>query len=122
VTALPKKLTRAELIDHIVEKFNIHKTEVNLLLELVFDDIKKALADGRIVELRSFGTFEIHVRAGRKARNPKTGEKLVTQERGVVFFRPGREMKTLVKKVNEAAGEPEAGADHTAATDSAEAD
>ncbi len=122
MTALPKKLTRAELIDHIVEKFNIHKTEVNLLLELVFDDIKKALAEGRIVELRSFGTFEIHVRAGRKARNPKTGEKLVTQERGVVFFRPGREMKTLVKKVNDAAGEPTGRADHPAATESAEAD
>jgi nucleoid DNA-binding protein len=100
VTALPKKLTRAELIDHIVEKFKIQKTEVNLLLELIFDDIKKALAEGRSVELRSFGTFEIHIRAGRKARNPKTGERLVTEERGVVFFRPGREMKALAKKTN----------------------
>jgi integration host factor subunit alpha len=98
VTALPEKLTRAELIDHIVEKFNINKNEVNLLLELVFDDIKKALAKKRIVELRSFGTFEIHVRARRKTRNPKTGERLVTEERGAVFFRPGREMKQLVKK------------------------
>jgi len=111
VTALPKKLTRAELIDHIVEKFKIHKTEVNLLLELVFDDIKKALAEGRSVELRSFGTFEIHVHAGRKARNPKTGEKIVTQDRGVVFFRPGREMKTLVKHVKETAGDPDAQSD-----------
>jgi nucleoid DNA-binding protein len=100
VTALPKKLTRAELIDHIVERFKIHKTEVNLLLELVFDDIKQALGDGRIVELRSFGTFEIHIRAQRKARNPRTGEKLMAEERGTVFFRPGREMKNLVKKTN----------------------
>jgi integration host factor subunit alpha len=97
---LPKKLTRAELIDHISEKFNIHRTQVNILLELVFDDIKKALAAGRVVELRSFGTFEIHVRAGRKARNPKTGEKLTTAERGAVFFRPGREMRSLAKTTN----------------------
>ena len=100
MTALPEKLTRAELISHIVEKFKINKNEINLLLELVFDDIKKALAQGRIVELRSFGTFKIHVRAQRKTRNPKTGERLVTEERGAVFFRPGREMKELVKKAN----------------------
>jgi integration host factor subunit alpha len=98
VAALPVKLTRAELIGHIGERFKLNKNEVNLLLELIFDDIKKALAVGRIVELRSFGTFEIHVRAKRKARNPKTGERLVTEERGAVFFRPGREMKELVKK------------------------
>ncbi|MBN2354385.1 MAG: integration host factor subunit beta [Spirochaetales bacterium] len=117
MTALPKKLTRAELIDHIVEKFNIHKTVVNLLLEHVFDDIKKALAEGRSVELRSFGTFEIHVRAGRKARNPKTGEKLVTQDRGVVFFRPGREMKTRVKKVKKPSGNPGAQTDRASIRD-----
>jgi nucleoid DNA-binding protein len=106
VTALSEKLTRAELIGHIVEKFNLNKNVVNMLLELVFSDIKQALAQGRIVELRSFGTFEIHVRAQRKTRNPKTGERLVTEQRGAVFFRPGREMKELVKKSK--AGRPAA--------------
>jgi integration host factor subunit alpha len=119
VTALPKKLTRAELIDHIVERFKIHKTEVNLLLEMVFDDIKQALGEGRIVELRSFGTFEIHIRAQRKARNPRTGEKLVTQERGTVFFRPGREMKNLVKKPGTAKPDPKTHADAPTAAENA---
>jgi nucleoid DNA-binding protein len=119
VTALPKKLTRAELIDHIVERFKIHKTEVNLLLETVFDDIKQALGEGRIVELRSFGTFEIHIRAQRKARNPRTGEKLVTQERGTVFFRPGREMKNLVKKTGAKKPDPKIQADAPAAAENA---
>ncbi len=116
---MQKKLTRAELIDHIVEKFKIHKTQVNLLLELIFDDIKKALADGRIVELRSFGTFEIHVRAGRKARNPRTGERLVTEERGVVFFRAGREMKNRVRKMGPPSSAPALPADKSVSAEDA---
>ncbi|HEQ72099.1 MAG TPA: integration host factor subunit beta, partial [Spirochaetia bacterium] len=94
---MASKLTRAELIELISEKFPLKKTEANLLLEMVFKAIKQALADKRAVELRGFGTFEIHRRARRKARNPKTGEKLMTEPYDAVFFRPGREMRNLVK-------------------------
>lgn len=95
-TVLSKKLTRAELIDHLAEKFNLQKAQINLILETIFEDIKKALAEARSVELRNFGTFEIHKRVGRRARNPRTGEKVLTEPRNKVFFRPGQEMKKLV--------------------------
>jgi integration host factor subunit beta len=101
------KFTRVELIEHIVERFHINKVEANLLIEMLFDDIKKALSEKRIVELRAFGTFEIRTRVGRKARNPKTGERVVTEEHDVVFFRPGQEMKNRVKNARTEISEAE---------------
>jgi integration host factor subunit beta len=63
----------------------------------MFDAIIDALAsDGRI-ELRNFGVFEVKRRAPRKARNPKTGDRVSVPEKLVVTFKPGKEMEQRVK-------------------------
>jgi len=101
---LQKKLTKAEIVESIFQKTNSNKRELFVIVEAFFEEIKDALKHGRIVEFRCFGTFEVHQRAGRKARNPKTGEKVRTDDHGVVFFRPGRELKTLVRDVTNIIG------------------
>jgi len=93
---LQKKLTKAEIVENIFQKTNCNKRDLFVIIEAFFDEIKNALTHGRIAELRGFGTFEVHLRNGRKARNPKTGEKVDTDDHGVVFFRPGQELKSLV--------------------------
>lgn len=62
--------------------------------------MKRALVEGKTVELRGFGTFEIRVRKGReRARNPKTGEIVKVEDHGVAVFRPGKELKDSVWNV-----------------------
>ena len=56
------------------------------------------VADGR-VELRNFGVFEVKRRAPRKARNPRTGDKVFVPEKYVVTFKPGKEMEQRVKEL-----------------------
>ena len=46
--------------------------------------------------LRNFGVFEVRKRKSRHARNPRTGEKLMTGERMVVKFRPGQVVEERV--------------------------
>jgi nucleoid DNA-binding protein len=60
------------------------------------------LNEGRI-ELRNFGVFEVKRRRARKARNPRTGEKVNVPARMVVAFKPGREMQ---ERVNQSDGVP----------------
>ena len=55
--------------------------------------------EGRI-ELRNFGVFEVKRRAPRKARNPRTGDKVYVPSKNVVTFKPGKEMEELVRKMN----------------------
>jgi integration host factor subunit beta len=66
------------------------------VVQRTFDEIIRTLTiEGRI-ELRNFGVFEVKRRAARPARNPRTGEKLVTPARNVVTFRPGKAMDELI--------------------------
>ncbi len=88
------KLTKADIIDSIYQKTGVNRKEIHSVIDLFIEEIKAALSDGRIVELRGFGTFEIRVRKGRKkARNPKTGEPVSVGAHGVAAFRPGKELK-----------------------------
>lgn len=95
----PEKLTKAEIIEHIAEKVTdknqISKKVIHEILDSFIEEIKTALLDDRVVELRGFGTFEIRTRKGReKARNPRTGETLPVSNHGVPVFRPGKELKS----------------------------
>ena len=90
------KLTKAELIEKLFEKHDINKMEIHDMIDDLFDQLKKALQQDRIIELRGFGTFEIRTRKGRdKARNPKTGEIVPVKTHGVAVFRPGKELKQI---------------------------
>ena len=51
--------------------------------------------EGRL-ELRDFGVFEVRVAKARKARNPRTGEKIMVGERVTVTFKPGRVVEDRV--------------------------
>jgi integration host factor subunit beta len=90
------KLTKAEIIDQIHEKLSVSRNEIHDVIDEFFEELKEALQDDRVVELRGFGTFEIRTRKGReKARNPKTGEIVPVDTHGVAVFRPGKELKQL---------------------------
>lgn len=88
------KFTKAEMVEKIAQKAGLNKKDVHFIIDSFFEEIKEALNQDRIVELRGFGTFEIRTRKGReKARNPKTGETVQVKDHGVAVFRPGKELK-----------------------------
>ncbi|MFN0197995.1 MAG: HU family DNA-binding protein, partial [Planctomycetaceae bacterium] len=53
----------------------------------------------RRIELRNFGVFEVKKRAARKARNPRTGERVDVEAKFVVTFKPGKEMEEKVRQL-----------------------
>lgn len=91
-----EKLTKADIIDDIHESTDLSRKDIHRVIDSFFEEIKEALEQDRVVELRGFGTFEIRTRKGReKARNPKTGEIVPVESHGVTVFRPGKELKQL---------------------------
>jgi integration host factor subunit beta len=90
------KMTKAEIIEHIYEQSGISRKDIHIVIDAFFEEVKDALHEDRVVELRGFGTFEIRTRKGReKARNPKTGEIVPVKTHGVTVFRPGKELKKM---------------------------
>lgn len=66
------------------------------LIDLMVDTLA---ADGR-VEVRGFGSFSLHHRAARLARNPKTGQKVSVQAAAIPHFKPGKALREAVNRTH----------------------
>src|SRR5687767_10425927 len=78
------------------------------IVQKTFNAIVEALVEERRIELRNFGVFEVKERAARKARNPRTGERVDVPEKFVVTFKPGKEMEEKVRRLTREAAERKA--------------
>ncbi|WFF39683.1 integration host factor subunit beta [Moraxella nasibovis] len=56
--------------------------------------------DGR-VEVRGFGSFCLHHREARNARNPRTGETVAVKAKAVPHFKPGKALREAVNAIND---------------------
>lgn len=96
-----QKVTKADIVDSVYEKAGMNRKEIRTVVDLFINEIKDALIEQQIIELRGFGTFEVRVRKGRqKARNPRTGELVSVNSHGIAAFRPGRELKRDVWNID----------------------
>ena len=92
-------MTKKEIVRTISEEIGLTQLQTKEIVQKTFDAIVETLvAEGRI-ELRNFGVFEVKKRAPRKARNPRTGEKVFVDEKFVVTFKPGKEMEERVREL-----------------------
>ncbi|MCL1837334.1 MAG: HU family DNA-binding protein [Treponema sp.] len=89
-----RKYTKADIVDALYEKTGMNRREISKLIDNFIGEIKTALVQRNIIELRGFGTFEVKVRKARpRARNPRTGQTISIRPHGIVTFRSGRELK-----------------------------
>lgn len=90
-------MTKAELIEAVSQRTpDLTRKQVELVVNLFFESIKHALANGDKVEIRGFGSFRLRRRNHRIGRNPRTGEVVHVPEKYVPFFRAGKDLRLLV--------------------------
>ena len=92
-------MTKRDLVTRISNDTDLIQQDVMTVVQKTLDYITEALIAGKTVELRNFGVFEVKRRAPRKARNPRTGDKVFVPEKYVVTFKPGKEMEERVKEL-----------------------
>lgn len=92
-------MTKSELIEKIANK-NPHLLlkDVERIVNVVFDKIISALANGERVEFRGFGAFSVRKRTPRVAKNPRTGEQVKVEERNIPHFKTGKQLHELLNK------------------------
>ena len=96
-------MTKRDLVVKIANETGIIQTKVADIVQRTLDGVAAELMEGKKIELRNFGVFEIKVRKSRKGRNPNQPENEVTiPERAVVKFRAGKDLKEAVEKLNTA--------------------
>jgi integration host factor subunit beta len=55
-----------------------------------------AMRSKQRIEIRGFGSFALRHRPSRAARNPKSGEALMTLEKYLPHFKPGKALRVMV--------------------------
>ena len=96
-------VTKKEIVKAISDEIGMTQLKTKEIVQKTFDAIVDTLIQERRIELRNFGVFEVKKRAARKARNPRTGDKVFVPEKFVVTFKPGKEMEEKVRQLEEAA-------------------
>ncbi|QDT31166.1 HU family DNA-binding protein [Thalassoglobus polymorphus] len=99
-------MTKKEIVKTISEECGLTQLKTKEIVQKTFEAIIDTLvAEGRI-ELRNFGVFEVKKRAARKARNPRSGDRVDVPEKFVVTFKPGKEMEERVLQIPVESAEP----------------
>ena len=90
-------LTKADMAERLFEELGLNKREANEMVEMFFEEIRRALENNIQVKLSGFGNFDLRDKSERPGRNPKTGEEIPITARRVVTFRPGQKLKQRVE-------------------------
>ena len=92
-------MTKKEIVKTISEEIGLTQLKTKEIVQKTFDAIVETLVEEGRIELRNFGVFEVKRRAARKARNPRTGQRVDVPEKFVVTFKPGKEMEERVRQL-----------------------
>ena len=94
-------MRKRDIVLKIAKDTNIIQSKIADVVQRILDYISDELAQGRNVELRNFGVFEIVIRKARKGRNPNKPEvEMIIPEKTVVKFKTGKDLKTKILKIN----------------------
>ena len=89
-------MNKLELIKNLKEECQITKNEAALIVDLFFNKISDALAEGDRVEIRGLCSFFVKEYESYQGRNPKTGKRVQVASKRLPFFKVGKELKERV--------------------------
>ena len=89
-------MTKADLIEEVSRVVEIPRREAELVFETMLRSMVEALRAGDKVEIRGFGRFDTRQRAGRMARNPKSGQAVVVPPKTIPFCKPSKAVRELI--------------------------
>ena len=89
-------MNKIEVINALRNECKISKKEAATIVDLFFDKISSALAEGDRVELRGLCTFFVKEYESYNGRNPRTGETVAVSPKKLPFFKCGQELKRRV--------------------------
>jgi integration host factor subunit beta len=93
-------VTKKEIVKQISDDTGLTQLKTKEVVQKTFDAIVETLLEEGRIELRNFGVFEVKRRKARKARNPRTGERVDVGPKSVVTFKPGKEMEEKIRRLD----------------------
>ena len=88
-------MIKVDLVNRVAETSDVSRVKAALAVDTIFKTLKDALKNGRRIELRGFGVFQIRDRKRGVGRNPKTGVEVAILPGKTVRFKPGKDLRDI---------------------------
>jgi integration host factor subunit beta len=89
-------MNKLDLTVALKNEAELTKSEAAAVVDLFFNEMVNALAEGDRVEIRGLCSFYIKKYKAYAGRNPKTGEPTRVKGKKLPFFKCGKELKEKV--------------------------
>jgi integration host factor subunit beta len=89
-------MNKLDLIAALKNEAELTKSEAAAVVDLFFNEMANALAEGDRVEIRGLCSFYVKKYKAYAGRNPKTGEPTKVKPKKLPFFKCGMELKERV--------------------------
>mgnify|MGYP001332807918 CR=1 FL=1 len=91
-------IVKSKLLKQLSSNYpNFLKKDLSKFIDIILNEIKRALRRNDSVELRTFGTFKVRTQKASIRRNPRTGQKVAVPEKKVIHWKMSKDM---FKKIN----------------------
>ncbi|HKV09915.1 MAG TPA: HU family DNA-binding protein [Thermoanaerobaculia bacterium] len=89
------EMIKSDIVDRVAEITEVPRVKAAQAVDTIIEAMKNALCDGKRIELRGFGVFQVRDRKKGVGRNPKTGVEVAISPGKTVRFKPGKDLKNL---------------------------
>lgn len=97
------KINSSDISASLAEQMGISKSAAKAYTDFIFEEIKKCVEAGDVVNIKMFGTFKIEATAPRKGRNIRTGDAVEIPSKYKIKFDMSRALDGAYNADSEAA-------------------
>ncbi len=88
-------MIKVDLVNRVAETSEVSRMKAALAVDTILAAMKHALSEGKRIELRGFGVFQVRDRKRGIGRNPKTGVEVAISPGKTVRFKPGKNLRDI---------------------------
>ena len=88
-------MIKSDIVDRVAEITDVPRVKAAQAVDTIIEAMKSALCDGKRIELRGFGVFNVRPRKTGIGRNPRTGAEVNIPPGKAVRFKPGKELHSI---------------------------
>ena len=90
-------MTKSDLVEVLSKNQRyLAPKDVEVVVRSLINMLSNSLSSGERIEIRGFGSFNLHYHPSRIGRNPRTGESVNIPGKYVPHFKPGKELRKRV--------------------------
>jgi integration host factor subunit beta len=89
-------MNKSDLVEALSRHAGITVKRAADVVDLIFEDMRKELDEGKRIEIRGFGSFVVKEYGEYTGRNPKTKDKIHVPPKRLPYFKVGKELRQRV--------------------------